>query len=335
MMSSKEIIKGKEWVEGKYINPFTDFGFKKLFGTEANKDVLQHFLQSLLHLKGQITQLNYLNNARLGRMKHERGAVFDKYCETDNGEKFIVEMQKAKQKFFKDRSVYYASFPIQEQAKRGSEWSFELNTVYTVGILDFIFDENKDEPEKYYYHVQLSDTETHDVFYDKLTFVYLEMPKFTKTEDDLETYFDKWLYVIKNLSKLQNRPKALQERVFEKIFQIAAIEKLSPKERRAYDESLKHYWDMKNVIDTAVEEAVKEKEEVIKEQEEVINEQEEVIKEQEEVIKEKENTIEVKDKTLAEQDLLLAKIAGIYAANDKTSAEKEIEMASLLRKGLQ
>jgi predicted transposase/invertase (TIGR01784 family) len=233
----------------------------------------------LLRLEGKITQLNYLNNARLGRLKHERGAVYDIYCETDGGEKFIVEMQKGEQKFFKDRSLFYATFPIQEQAKRGRIWDFELKAIYMVAILDFVFDEDEDEMDKYYYHVQLSDTDTHEVFYDKLTFVYLEMPKFTKREDELETFFDKWLFVLKNLPNLHARPKALQERVFQKLFQIAEVEKLTPKERRIYDESLKNYWDMQNVIDTAVEKAVKEKEDVIKEKEDALAEKDKKIEE--------------------------------------------------------
>jgi predicted transposase/invertase (TIGR01784 family) len=282
----------------KYINPFTDFGFKKLFGTEANKDLLQHFLQTLLQLKGQITQLNYLNNAQLGRSKIDRGAVFDIFCETDCGEKFIVEMQKAKQKFFKERTVFYSTFPIQQQAKHGTDWNFELTPVYTVAVLDFVFDEDKDDLDKYHYHIQLSDTDTHEVFYDKLTFVYLEMPKFVKTEDELETPFDKWLFVLKNLSKLHDRPNALQERVFHKLFQVAAIEKLSRKDRQAYDNSLKHYWDMKNVIDTAVEEAIKEKEEAIKEKEETIKEKEEIIKKKERAIEEMTQTMEAMQKEI-------------------------------------
>ena len=285
-------------MEAKYINPYTDFGFKKIFGTEANKEVLQHFLQTLLQLKGQINQLTYLNNARLGRSEKDRSAVFDIYCETDCGEKFIVEMQKAKQKFFKDRSVYYASFPIQEQAQRGEDWDFELQAIYTVGILDFVFDENKEEPHKYYYHVQLSDTDTHKVFYNKLTFVYLEMPKFTKREDQLETVFDKWLFVLKNLSKLQNRPKALQERVFQKLFQIAEFEKLTPEEKRAYDESLKLYWDFKNVVNTAVEEAVQE----------AVQEREEIIAKQSGVIAEKDQAIAEKDQAIAAQQQEIAQL---------------------------
>ena len=291
MLSKQEDFPGHDFIEGKYINPYTDFGFKKIFGTEANKDILQHFLQTLLQLKGQITRLNYLNSARFGRSEKDRSVVFDIYCETNCGEKFIVEMQKAKQKFFKDRSVYYSSFPIQEQAKRGKDWSFELQAIYTVGILDFVFDENRDEPDKYYYHVQLSDTETHEVFYDKLTFVYLEMPKFTKLEDELETLFDKWLFVLKNLPKLQNRPKVLQERVFQKLFSIAEFEKLTPEEKRAYDESLKHYWDLKNAIDTAIEEAVKEREEIIAEKDREIAEKDREIAERNKEIAERNKEI--------------------------------------------
>jgi predicted transposase/invertase (TIGR01784 family) len=309
-MASKTNIQSPDWEKGKYINPYTDFGFKKLFGTEANKDFLQHFLQSLLHVDGEITQLKFLNSARLGRLKHERGAVFDIYCETDKGVKFIVEMQKSEQKFFKDRSVFYSTFPIQEQAKRGTTWNFELHAIYLVAILDFEFDDDTDEPDKYYYHVQLSDTETNKVFFNKLTFVYLEMPKFVKTEDDLETDFDKWLFVLKNLPKLQSRPRALQERVFQRLFQIAAIEQLSPKERRRYDESLKNYWDMQNVIDTAVEKAVEkadqEKENVIIEQAKALAEQAKALAEKEKALAEKENVIIKQEKSIAEQAKNLA-----------------------------
>jgi len=322
------MAKKNKFVNGKYINPYTDFGFKKIFGTEANKDVLQHFLQNLLQLQGQINHLSYLNTERFGRSESDRKAVFDIYCETDSGEKFIVEMQKAKQKFFKDRSVYYASFPIQEQANRGEDWDFELKAIYTVGILDFIFDENKHETDKYYYHVQLSDTDTREVFYDKLTFVYLEMPKFTKTEDELETSFDKWLYALKNLSKLQDRPQALQDRVFQKLFNIAEFAKLSLQEQRAYDESLKDYWDYQNTINTAVEEAVEkvvtemneklaEKNETITQQTETITQQTETITQQTETITQQTETITQQTEKLAEKDEALKRALARIAELEK------------------
>lgn len=236
----------------RYVNPFTDFGFKKLFGEEANKDLLLDFLNELLYEEqGKIVDLTYLNNEQLGRNELDRRAIFDLYCENEKGEKFIVELQKTKQNFFKDRSVYYATFPIAEQSKQSSNWNFELKAVYTIAILDFVFDEDKNNPDKYFYKVKLSDIDTHKVFYDKLTFIYLEMPKFKKTLDELETRFDKWLYVIRNLSRLDDIPKPLQEQVFQKLFKIAEISKFTTAQWQSYESSLKYYRDLKNSMDTA------------------------------------------------------------------------------------
>jgi predicted transposase/invertase (TIGR01784 family) len=240
----------------KYINPFTDFGFKLLFGEEPNKDLLIDFLNQLLKdEQGTITDLSYMKNEQLGRSEFDRRAIFDLYCINDKQEHFIVEMQKAKQKFFKDRSLFYATFPIRNQVKSG-DWDFELKAVYTIGILDFIFDEDLQEPEKFKYNIKLTDINTNRIFYDKLTFIYLEMPKFSKTEDELENRFDKWLYVLKNLERLDRMPAKLRERVFEKLFEVAEIAKFSSEQIEQYEESLKVYRDLKNVLDTAAEEAL-------------------------------------------------------------------------------
>ncbi len=123
--------------------------------------------------------------------------------------------------------------------------------VYTVGILNFVFPDNEYDEECYHHEVKLMDTADKHVFFDKLTFVYLEMPKFNKTEDQLETMFDKWLFVLRNLSRLLERPAALQERVFEKLFKQAEIAKFSPEELQDYEESVKIYRDLKNSIDSA------------------------------------------------------------------------------------
>ncbi len=130
---------------GRYISLFTDFSFKKLFSTEMNKDILMDFLNELLKKdEAKIINLTYLPKEQLGRAEWDRKAIFDIYCESENGTKFIVELQKAKQNYFKDRSIYYSTFPIREQSKKG-EWDFQLKTVYTIGILDFVFDENKED----------------------------------------------------------------------------------------------------------------------------------------------------------------------------------------------
>lgn len=238
----------------KYINPFTDFGFKRLFGEEPNKDLLLDFLNELLKdQQGRLIDLTYLKSEQLGKTELDRKAIFDLYCENEKGEKFIVEMQKSKQNFFKDRSVYYMTFPIQEQAEK-SDWNYELKSVYTIGILDFIFDSDKNEPEKYRYDVKLQDIATNKTFYDKLTFIYFEMPKFNKSIDKLETRFDKWLYVLKNLHKLDRLPENLKEEIFERVFDVAEIAKFSREEYSSYEESLKYYRDLKNSLDTAKDE---------------------------------------------------------------------------------
>ena len=198
--------------------------------------------------------MTYLKNDKLGTSEQERKAIFDLYCENEKGEKFIVELQKTKQKFFKDRTLYYSTFPIREQAQRGSDWDFELKAVYTVAILDFEFDEDKLQKDKYRNNVKLSDIETNKVFYDKLTFVYLEIPKFTKTIKELKTRFDKWMYIIRNLNKLDRIPEELREGIFEKLFEVAEIAKFTPEEVNSYEDSLKTYRDMKNSIDTDREE---------------------------------------------------------------------------------
>ena len=234
----------------RYINPYTDFGFKLLFGTPMNKDLLIGFLNALFHGTHTITDLTYLNGEQLGIRKEDRRAIFDVYCETENGEKFIVEMQNVFQQFIKDRSVYYSTFPIREQAQRG-EWDFRLEAVYTVGILNFVFDEDKNSKEYYHHEVKLMDVNTKKVFYDKLTFIYLELPKFTKAEHELETIFEKWVFVLKNLSRLLTRPAALQERVFNRLFEAASIARFTPKQLREYEDSVKAYRDIVNAVNTA------------------------------------------------------------------------------------
>jgi predicted transposase/invertase (TIGR01784 family) len=254
----------------KYINPFTDFGFKKLFGTEPNKDLLIDFLNEvILPEQHKIKDLSYRKNEHLGETEFDRKAIFDLYCLGSNDERFIVEMQKAKQNYFKDRSVFYCTFPIQEQAIKG-DWNYKLSEVFTVGILDFTFTEPKSPEEtliegdknkkssateqneaKDVRHVVTLKDQNNKVFYDKLTFVYLEMPNFTKTEDELETTYDKWLFVLKNLPNLHKRPIKLQEKIFERLFETAEIAKFSPEEKEQYEDSLKTYRDLKNVIDTS------------------------------------------------------------------------------------
>lgn len=242
---------GSEGLQERYINPYTDFGFKKLFGTELNKELLISFLNSILPDGQTVKDVTYLNTEQLGTQEMDRRAVFDVYCENEQGEKFLVEMQKGEQQFFKDRSLFYTTFPIREQATKGREWNYELKAVYTVGILNFTFDNAKGSDSYYHHEVRLVDMHTKEVFYDKLTLIYLEMPKFNKEEHELVTMFDKWMFVLRNLSRLMERPVALQERVFNRLFEAAEIARFNRKELIEYEDSLKNFRDWFSVVQTA------------------------------------------------------------------------------------
>ena len=213
-------------VEERYISLLTDFGFKRIFGTAMNKDLLICFLNSLFNGRQVVKDVSYLNPEHVGDVYTDRKAIFDVYCEGENGEKFIVEMQNAYQTYFKDRALFYSTFPIREQA------------------------------QKIRHHVQLCDTATHKVFYDKLEYIYVEIAKFNKPLEELDTLYEKWLYALKNLYKLTQRPKELCDKVFDRLFEEAEIAKFTPQEMREYETSKMAYRDIKNSVDTAKREGI-------------------------------------------------------------------------------
>jgi predicted transposase/invertase (TIGR01784 family) len=235
----------------KYINPYTDFGFKKLFGEEGNKDLLIDFLNQLLPTHHQIADLNFRNPESLADLSAERKAIFDIHCKAISGERFIVEMQKAKVKYFKDRSLFYITFPIRDQAQQG-DWNFRLAPIYFVAILDFEYDE-AEERRKFRRDVALKDQDG-DMFFDKLHFKFLQMPLFNKKENELTDKFDKWCYFLKNLESFEHIPNILNEPIFQKAFGTAELARLSAEQRDKYEQSLIQYRDLKSALETAVEE---------------------------------------------------------------------------------
>jgi predicted transposase/invertase (TIGR01784 family) len=248
----------------RYINFYTDFAFKKFFGTEANKEFLISFLNALLELNGEkeIADLTYLNTEQLGFSNNERRAVYDVYCTTKEGERFIVEMQKAKQENFRDRALYYSSFAIQDQGQKGTKnntvyWDYKLSPVYVVGILDFVMDDSPEKVDHLITKVQLTD-DLNEVFNKNLNFIFIEMPKFRKEESELETIMDKWLYAIKNLGKLDDKPAALTEAIFKRFFEVAEIAAFSKTERYDYEENLKNCNDWFSVMNTAKKDGLEE-----------------------------------------------------------------------------
>ena len=237
--------------EERYISLLTDFGFKRIFGTDLNKDLLINFLNSLFNGEEVIKDVKYLNSENVGDVFTERKAIFDVYCENEQGEKFIVEMQNAYQTFFKDRSIFYSTFPIREQAPKGSDWNFCLKKVYVVALLNFKMSDEAFDASDTIHTIALMDTKTNKVFNAKLMFKYVEVGRFDKTDEELTSLSDKWMFVLKNLSRLNNRPSSLREKIFSRLFDAAAIARFTPIELREYEDSLKAYRDIKNSLDTA------------------------------------------------------------------------------------
>jgi predicted transposase/invertase (TIGR01784 family) len=240
-------------IKEKYIDPFTDFGFKWIFGTEENKALLMSFLNDVLDLEYPIVELHYRNLEKLGLHISDRKAIFDIYCTDSKGNQFIVELQRSKQKYFKDRSIYYTSFPIQEQSKRG-DWDYSLKKTYFIGILEFIMDESKKDDEQYITKVQLCDIESKEVFYENLTYIYLEMPKFQKKAHDLSSHLDYWLYTLNNMNELNTIPEVLQDDDFiNQAFDVAEFLALDKDKQFQYQQDVKARLDYKNVMDYAKE----------------------------------------------------------------------------------
>jgi predicted transposase/invertase (TIGR01784 family) len=239
----------------RFMNPYTDYGFKKLFGTEENKELLISFLNAMIFDKeGVITSLTYKNIEQLGDNKDRRNCYFDVYCETQDGSSFIVEMQNARKSYFKDRSLFYAAKPIRDQAEKGEEWDFRLNDVYMVGVMNFRFPD-KEYPEDSYYHViQLMDVVDQHVFYDKLTLIYLEMPKLKNMAPRTDSFRDLWLYALQNLCYTDNYPEVLQKGIFKKLYEAAAMANMNDAQLLAYERSQKAMWDRYSERETARDE---------------------------------------------------------------------------------
>lgn len=239
---------------GKFINPFTDVGFKRIFGQEVSKPVLIAFLNMLLEGERSIVDVKFLDKEQLGLSGGDRSLIYDIFCETENGEHIIVEMQNKYQPYFKKRSIYYLSRSIVEQGERGNEWNYDIKAVYLIAFLNFKLCDISDE---FRTDVALMDMKRRTVFSDKVRLVYLQLPYFTKEADECENVFERFIYVLKHMDVLQRMPWLAQDAVFKKLSEIAEVASLSKEERRRYDESLRHYRDTIVVMEGQYEQGEK------------------------------------------------------------------------------
>lgn len=252
-----------------------DFMFKRLFGSEANKDVLIEFLNMVLE-DVDIVDVEFIPTGHLGMTEEDRKAIFDISCRCRDGRSFIIEMQKAYQRHFRKRALYYTTYPINEQGRHARElylkekaeakpgektefkWDFDLKPVAVVAIVNFMFDHSDDWPEdRYHSSYRLREDRTGEMMTNVLRFVFLELGRFRKRIWELESRFDKWMYLLKHKHEMVEIPEEFSDPVFKRLFILARIGNFTAEELKQYEKSLDDMGDYYNTIRTAEEDAEK------------------------------------------------------------------------------
>lgn len=251
----------------KYAELLCDFMFKRLFGSESNKDVLIDFLNMILQ-DHKIVDVDFIPTEHLGLTKEDRKAVFDISCTCQNGETLIIEVQKGYQEYFRKRAVFYTSYPINEQGRKAKEefiknhqckddgesfrWDFNLKPVTVVAILNFKFDHAGSWPEdQYNSSYRLREDSTGEVMTDVLRYVFLELGRFHKRLWELESVFDKWMYLLKHMHEMVDIPQIFQTPDFKRLFILSEIDNFTAEEYSEYQKSLTRMSDYYNIIDSA------------------------------------------------------------------------------------
>lgn len=247
-----------------YANLINDYMFKRVFGSEECKDILISFLNHVLDDK-KVEDVVFLPTEHLGPTEDDRSAVFDIACRTSSGDEFIVEMQNAAQPFFKDRSLFYTSYPIINQAALAKEkyfeehgntigftWNFCLKPVRFIAITKFKMDHAADWPsDKYHSSYHISEDNLGEFLNDKLQFIFLELARFNKSESELITPYDKWMYLFKNMADLKSKPDIFSEKEFNRLFEIAEFVNFTAEQYREYQKAEKMLYDYHNTLDYA------------------------------------------------------------------------------------
>ena len=229
---------------GKFINPFTDIGFKIIFGQEFSKPRLLDFLNALLEGERVIRDLKFLDKQQMAVYDGDRSPIYDILCETDSGEKIIVEMQNREHPNFRERLLYYASEAIARQGEKGKVWNYDIKAVYIVAFTNFVL---TGYVGRLRVDVRLTDQDG-KLFTEKLRLICLQMPCFTKEAEECENHFERWIYILKNMDTLTRMPWAAQNAVFQRLAEVAEVSKLSKEERLEYDHALKRYRDTYNAM---------------------------------------------------------------------------------------
>ncbi len=243
-------------IKPTFIEPLSDFGFKKIFGSAVNKDLLITFLNVVFQGRKTILDIHECNSERIGKTKDYGKVFYDLHCIGQNGEHIIIEVQRYNQRNFLNRILYYQSILISEQGQIGKQkkWNYEISEIYTIVLMDSFPLEIENKDENYIHPLCYCSMETGRIYLEKSKIIFLELIKFTKKEPEIQGDLEKWLFALKYMSVMQKIPEQLQEPLFKKLFKIAKYSNLNRKEQEMYDRELKRKRDAQLMKDTWFEE---------------------------------------------------------------------------------
>ena len=320
----------------KFVNPFTDIGFKITFGQPASKSFLITLLNELLAGEHYITDLTFLDKEDHSENVSDKGIIYDLYCRTDNGGYIIVEMQNRWHRNFLDRTLYYMCRAISRQVESPSSrevgvpedsmivsepvapygMKYKLPPVYGVFLMNF------KEPElegKFRTDTVIADRDTGKVVNPHLRQIYLQFPYFTKELAECTTLYERLIYALKNMNNWNRMPDALKEQVFEHLARLAAVANLSEENRIAYDKALDRYR-----VEQLYEEGKRESEEErIREEERLRRIKEDLEREKEEMERKKEEVKHEKEEVECEKEEVERKKEEVKHEKEEMKREKE------------
>jgi predicted transposase/invertase (TIGR01784 family) len=232
----------------QFINPFLDKSFKRIFGQDANKSLLIDFLNNLLVGERHIVDLVYRDKEQVPESKEGHSTIYDICCQTDTGDYIIVEMQNRNEPLFINRTVYYTAQAIERQGRIANDWHYDIKAVYCIAFMNFT---NPQLEPKVRVDAAICDIKTGKQISGLLRFVYLQLPLFKKTADECETFFERWLFVLKNMDILNELPKAFQCEAFKKLKEVTDIASMTEEERITYENTLRNYRDAIMTIESS------------------------------------------------------------------------------------
>jgi predicted transposase/invertase (TIGR01784 family) len=241
----------------KFLDPKNDFAFRRIFGTEKNKDILIHFLNDLVEFEGgsPIREVTFLKPIQEPEIRAKKVSIVDILCQDEKGNRYVVEMQVAKEKGFEKRAQYYASKAYSSQMNSQGQYH-ALKAVIFLAITDFIMFPQKEEYKSD--HVIL-DKKTYENDLKDFSFTFLELPKFNKTIDKLSSTTEMWCYFFKHANETSEKDLsklAEHEQIIARAYEELNRFSWNEEELRTYEQTEKYEWDYQASLEQKFDEGI-------------------------------------------------------------------------------